>query len=102
MPRGDRTGPMGGGPRTGRGLGYCNENTAPGAFTGGFGYGRGRGGFGRGRGCWNPWGWGAAPYQPQYENVPEQSEEDSLRSRAEQLQNELEAIKHRLGQLQEK
>ncbi len=53
MPRGDRRGPGGMGPMTGRGLGYCNGFDAPG-FTadepprGGAGYGRGYGGRGRG------------------------------------------------------
>lgn len=69
MPAGDRTGPAGQGPRTGRGLGYCSGAGAPGwvsgvgrglgaAFGVGFRGGRGRGpgrglgrggGFGRGR-----------------------------------------------------
>lgn len=46
MPRGDRTGPMGMGPMTGRGLGFCTGFTAPGyanRFGCGFGFGRGRG-----------------------------------------------------------
>jgi len=33
MPRGDRTGPDGKGPKTGRGLGYCNGYKNPG-YTG--------------------------------------------------------------------
>ncbi len=46
MPGGDRTGPRGEGPMTGRGLGYCAEGSrAP--MRGAFGMGRG---FGRGRG----------------------------------------------------
>lgn len=53
MPGGDGTGPLGMGPMTGRGAGYCAGNDVPGyanAIPGGFG-GRGRGmGFGRGRG----------------------------------------------------
>ena len=55
MPAGNRTGPLGYGPMTGRGLGYCAGYSAPG-FTkgtprGGMGYGFGRGrGFGRGFG----------------------------------------------------
>ena len=44
MPRGDRSGPDGYGPRTGRGLGYCNGYDTP-----GFARGSGRG-FGRGFG----------------------------------------------------
>ena len=57
MPRFDGTGPMGNGPGTGRGLGYCNPNhmmNGPqGPQTGQFpGYGRGMGlrrGLGRGQ-----------------------------------------------------
>ncbi|MDD5018411.1 MAG: DUF5320 domain-containing protein [Eubacteriales bacterium] len=43
MPRGDGTGPMGMGPMTGRGAGYCTGYAAPGFANGGFGMGRGRG-----------------------------------------------------------
>ena len=55
MPAGDRTGPWGLGPRTGRGLGLCAGFAAPGyAYRGpGLGLGRGYGlgrGFGRGFG----------------------------------------------------
>ncbi|RUM33674.1 MAG: hypothetical protein DSY33_03955 [Archaeoglobus sp.] len=50
MPGGDRTGPLGLGPRTGRGLGYCSGYNRPGFMTGGFGRGRGRGRAGRGGG----------------------------------------------------
>jgi hypothetical protein len=39
MPRGDRTGPAGVGPMTGRGMGVCAGNTT----RGGFGRGCGRG-----------------------------------------------------------
>lgn len=51
MPRGDRTGPWGMGPRTGRGMGYCSGYTWPGYMVPGAGFGFGRGmGMGRGRG----------------------------------------------------
>lgn len=40
MPRGDRTGPMGQGPRTGRGMGFCAGNDVPGCASG-RGFGRG-------------------------------------------------------------
>lgn len=73
MPRGDRTGPRGSGPMTGRGMGYCAgypglDYMYPGP---GFGYGGGRG-LGRGRG-WRRfdfapfWGYPlpqVAPYSP--------------------------------------
>ena len=50
MPRGDRTGPRGMGPMSGRGAGYCAGYTEPGFVTTGFQWGRG-GGRGMGRGC---------------------------------------------------
>ena len=56
MPGGDRTGPLGMGPRTGRGAGYCRGYGMPGyanpIFGGGRGVGRGFG-FGGGRGWRN-------------------------------------------------
>ena len=51
MPGGDRTGPMGMGPMTGRAAGYCTGNPVPGFVNtpggGGFGGRGGRGGRGR-------------------------------------------------------
>lgn len=49
MPGGDRTGPLGNGPMTGRQLGYGAGYNSPG-FTKGSGGGLGRGFRGRGRG----------------------------------------------------
>jgi hypothetical protein len=48
MPQGDRRGPNGNGPLTGRGLGFCNGNETAGYLSmerggRGAGYGRGRG-----------------------------------------------------------
>ena len=59
MPRGDGTGPMGMGPLTGRGMGYCIGAGYPGNVRGG---GRvfGRG-FGMGRGMGRGVFWGTAP-----------------------------------------
>ena len=59
MPRGDGTGPMGMGPLTGRGMGYCIGAGYPGNVRGGgrfFGRGFGMG-LGMGRGVF----WGTAP-----------------------------------------
>ncbi len=53
MPYGDRTGPAGAGPMTGRRAGYCAGFDRPGSMNPGqgFGYGMGRGGgYGMGRG----------------------------------------------------
>lgn len=66
MPAGDRTGPMGLGPMTGRAAGYCAGAAVPGAatawggrgFGGGFGGGFWAGGRGRGGGR-NRWRWSA-------------------------------------------
>ena len=77
MPAGDRTGPWGLGPMTGRAAGYCAGYPVPGymnpipGYGLGFGFGRGWGrGFGFGRGFGRGWGrgfgrrWGA--YPPMY------------------------------------
>ncbi|OQY00332.1 MAG: hypothetical protein B6I20_08865 [Bacteroidetes bacterium 4572_117] len=44
MPRGDKTGPEGNGPKTGMGMGNCEDNNYSGRTIGNFGFGRGRGG----------------------------------------------------------
>jgi hypothetical protein len=56
MPGGDRTGPFGAGPMTGRGLGVCAGYGIPGYANPGIGRGRG-GGFGRGFGFGGGRGW---------------------------------------------
>ncbi|MDZ7822502.1 MAG: DUF5320 domain-containing protein [Candidatus Marinimicrobia bacterium] len=111
MPRGDRTGPDGYGPMTGRGLGYCNGYDSPG-FTkgvprGGAGYGRGMGygrggGFGFGRGS----GWRANPapypgpaYAPQAPN-DRSGELRALKDRAQQMKEDLEAVNARISELE--
>jgi len=56
MPYGDGTGPLGQGPMTGRGAGFCSGYQRPGYASPAFG----RGMFGRGRGWRNPYrttGW---------------------------------------------
>ena len=53
MPGGDRTGPMGQGPMTGRGMGPCGR---------GLGFGRGARGFGRGAGFGRGMGWRSAGF----------------------------------------
>ncbi len=73
MPRGDRTGPWGSGPMTGRAAGYCAGYPVPGFVnpTPGFGRGWRRGlgrGFGRGwgRGFGRGWWWYTTQYQRPY------------------------------------
>lgn len=107
MPRGDRTGPAGAGPMTGRRAGYCAGYGAPGfanpAIPGqglGFGFGYRGGGRGwrnmyyaTGLPGWQRAGW--APYVPQEEAA-------SLKAQADWLRDQLEAIDKRLKELEEK
>ena len=118
MPRGDRTGPWGMGPRTGRAAGYCAGYPAPGFMNplprGGFGRGRGFGrgmswrrGFGWGRRAWNyptqPVPAYPTQYQPQMTKEQERQflEQDIKALEAEQkdLNQELEAVRKRLKEL---
>jgi len=75
MPGGNRKGPWGTGPRTGRGMGYCAgfpgpgfSSPGPGVGFGrgmGLGFGRGMGfGFGRGMGFGRGRGWRQAGFAP--------------------------------------
>ncbi len=117
MPRGDRTGPAGMGPMTGRGAGYCAGFDRPGyanPAVGGFG-GRGFwGGGGGGRGWRNMYyatglpGWARAGYPPVaplgygYPAPAPIDEAEALKAQADALANQLEAIKARLADLEEK
>jgi hypothetical protein len=106
MPGGDGTGPVGMGPRTGRGAGFCAGYPTPGHMSpvGGRGFwGRGRGG-GRGRRnwfCatglpfWARFGGYATPQQPNRE-----LERQALQGWAEALQSELDSIKKRMSEIE--
>jgi len=113
MPRGDRTGPMGSGPMTGRGMGYCGGSTGPDLMSPGPGYGFGRGrGFGRGFGLGGGRGWQhpgfgrfrGYPY-PQttpYSTFPpftEEQEMDVLEEQAKILEDELNQLRTRQAEL---
>ena len=109
MARGDRTGPMGSGPMTGRGMGYCAGSTGPGFMSPGPGYGFGRGGgfgLGRGRGWQHP-GFGrfrgypypqATPYST-FQPLTEAQEMDVLEEQAKILEDELIQLKRRQAEL---
>ena len=91
MPRGDRTGPMGAGPMTGRAAGFCaGRGTTGYAGFGGGGRGFGRGG-GWGPGCGRGW---IAPTGPQEIAV--------LKQQAQQLQADMELIQSRIRELETK
>ena len=114
MPGGDRTGPMGEGPLTGRGAGYCAgydwpRVAGPGYAGRGLGWG---GGWGRGR-RWRQgfyatglprWArsggapvWRVGPYP---EPVTQEQEVESLKAQAGWLKKELDAVNRCLGELE--
>ena len=114
MPGGDGTGPLGQGPMTGRGLGFCSGYNSPGYTNPGFG----RGWFGRvgGRG-WRNWyyatgkpGWlrnvqGLPAWRGQGYTLFSQStlkeEKNLLENYKKNLQQELQVIEKRLKELKE-
>jgi hypothetical protein len=122
MPGGDRTGPLGMGPRTGRAAGYCGGYDTPGyanPFPRGGGFNRPRyygGGGGRGHRHWfyatglpgyvraaqgiPAWGGaaGPGPYAPP-PTVPG-DELEILKSQAEYLNKALSDIKSRIDKLE--
>ena len=121
MPAGDGTGPRGMGPMTGRGAGNCAGYGMPGYANPipgrGLGMGWG-GGWGRGRGWRHAYhatglpGWARAGYGPAWGMPPAgygpvmaapapEQETDFLRSQAEWLQQELEAISGRIAELED-
>lgn len=97
MPGGDRTGPAGSGPMTGRRLGFCVGNDEPGAYYNrGFGYGRGAGmgfrhgfrsGFGR-RFMWH--------------SIPAPDFESSSGNEKKYLEREIEDLREHLSFLEDK
>jgi len=124
MPAGDGTGPMGMGPMTGRGAGYCAGYDAPGYGNPwprmGMGWRRGRGGgWGRGWGRGRGWGYGyytGQPFPARYGYAPPaaaprfgyapygapstEEEVAYLRTQAEWLRDTLEAITGRIEELE--
>ena len=105
MPRGDGTGPMGMGPMTGRGMGYCAGFGNPGYAAGGFGRGMGRGrGFRRMFYMTGMPGWaryGAYPYgfQPYSGPVSAVDEGEALKSQAAFLEKQLNQVREQLNNL---
>jgi len=112
MPFGDRTGPLGLGPRTGRGAGYCPGFAAPGFMNrgGGFFFGGGRGAGGRGwRNCF--WTTGLTGWQraglwpgswPGYAGPTREQEAAALKGLAERLEGALDSIRKRIEELETK
>ena len=103
MPKGDRTGPNGMGPMTGRGMGVCAGFNAPGIMNPGFGRGFGRG-LGRGRG----FGWRARSMQTdiptqqiQPTAITEKQEKQFLKQELEVLKQEMKEIEKRLKEIKD-
>lgn len=109
MPGGDRTGPMGMGPMTGRAAGFCAGYAAPGYTTpaayggGGFGRGGGRGRrrmfYATGLTGWQRANPGVPPLAP---NPPVETRDQQvamLKAQAEQLTQALENISAQIDAL---
>lgn len=101
MPGFDGTGPVGRGPITGGGFGYCagyasELETSGRPFYGRCGvrrvFGRGKG-FGFGRGCFRPGYFGAA--------FSHEDEKAMIENRLRRLENESDQLKQRLAELDE-
>ena len=111
MPGGDRTGPSGLGPMTGRAAGYCAGNsdisyeTPPSARSNGVGYGRYQGlYFRRGyRGRWaapNADHENGSPPSPDYDSTQSRQRElEFLECQAEYFKDKLQGIKQRIEKL---
>lgn len=112
MPGGDRTGPAGMGPMTGRGAGVCAGFNVPGFRNRGFGFlGRGRGGGGGGWGRRNMYyatgltGWqraamGAATPLDATAAPTAETEKQFIEAEVGVMQSQLEEIKKRLAELE--
>jgi hypothetical protein len=103
MPRGDRTGPMGTGPRTGQGLGYCGNDDVSGFANTGFGPGMGwRRGWGGGFGWRHRFfaagrtGWG----YPRYPPLTQEETLQALKSEEDWLKGQMETINKRIEELE--
>jgi len=125
MPGVDRTGPMGQGPRTGRGLGLCGpgeparpaEGPAIGLGRGagrGLGRGGGRRGGGGGQRGWRNWfhatgltGWqraaaGAVAESQSANETPESPSSQAVEEEAETLRDRIAALEGELAEMKER
>ena len=91
MPRGNGTGPMGMGPMTGRGVGFCAGFNMPGLAGNGVGFGGGRGR----RNCFYATGLNGWQRDDIIQTTVTGNKE-SLQRQADALQARLEAVKKRL------
>jgi hypothetical protein len=116
MPRGDRRGPNGMGPMTGRGAGFCNGFDAPGyinrgaGYAGAFGRGLGRGfahggGFGFRSGFDRPMrgsGWGYAPQgTAPLAGYSKEAEKGYIEDEVSFLKDQLKNLEDRLAEMRD-
>lgn len=109
MPGGDKTGPNGIGPMTGRGAGYCAGYSTPGYINpvsgrSGFGVGRGGAPYGGGRG--RTFGGGrdyGSRYYADYPapNYPNVSEKTILENEIKILSEQMKSLEKRLSEIKE-
>ncbi|MFA5571713.1 MAG: DUF5320 domain-containing protein [Candidatus Bathyarchaeia archaeon] len=117
MPRGDRTGPWGAGPMSGRGAGYCAGYPVPGYVNSVRGYGRGFGrgwrrGYGRGGYVYPPVAVSPVSQQvfvpvsqsqfPEQEVVALESYHKDLVAEKAGLEQEMDGVKARIEELKAK
>ena len=104
MPKGNRRGPEGAGPMTGRAMGYCTGHSVPGYANRGTGMGLGRGmgwrnARGYGRGFRNRYYQPDAPFE---DLAPTREEElNDLKNHAKRLERTLEEVNKRIKDLGE-
>lgn len=96
MPRGDKTGPAGLGPKTGRGMGPCGSPNGRRQTGAGYGYGYG---FGRGWGR----GWGRVMcgwMNRQFQAMPEKDRKEVLREELEDIKQEAKLVEEEMKALE--
>ena len=104
MPRGDKTGPMGNGSKTGRALGNCTDNNQTIIENNNSTYGRGNGygnrnhkgnGYGRRLG----YGLGQVALSSSKESIPNVKEETLIKNQINILKDQLESLEEKLSTL---
>lgn len=93
MPRGNGTGPMGAGPMTGRRLGTCAGNNAPGYAMGGGGLGHGMGrGMGRRMGFRNRGFGGCGNQVPAPQFMSREDQVAALKAQQTAIQEQIDTL----------
>jgi hypothetical protein len=94
MPRGNRTGPEGLGPMTGRAKGFCSGYNSPGYMNPGYGRGMGsRRGFGRGLGLRRRVYWDEPVAQKETAYNPTKKEQlDELKAEKKELEKAIDEL----------